>query len=104
MGKKLLQNDRTDVAYPTACMLRSLAKRPEAAQVFADDDILPTILRKLRSKETCTLVQQKLAQVLNAAIPRCAVSLTAKVSKEMMEALQGAIRDSGNAAPARKDL
>lgn len=67
--KRLLASDRLDVSYSTACLLQSLAKCQEAPPCFAADDMLSMILRKVRSEETSTLVQQKLVQVLNAVIP-----------------------------------
>merc|ERR1719464_483558 len=101
--KKLLQSDRTDIAYPAARMLKSLATYPESAQCFADDNIVPMILEKVRSERTCRLVRQRLARTLDAAIPRCAASLTEQVIAEVAEALQGAILDDGHADPTRDD-
>merc|ERR1712061_298226 len=51
--KQLLMSDRTEVAYPTACMLQSLVQYPEAAACFADCDIMSTIVEKARSAGTC---------------------------------------------------
>merc|ERR1712217_918171 len=80
----LLRNNQTDVAYPTACMLQSLAQYPEATPCFADHDILCMVLEKVQSRGASALVQKKLAQVLDSAVSRCAASLSGKVSEEVM--------------------
>mmetsp|Transcript_111977 Transcript_111977/g.311776 ORF Transcript_111977/g.311776 Transcript_111977/m.311776 type:complete len:443 (+) Transcript_111977:90-1418(+) len=91
--KKLLQTNQTEVAYPTARMLLLLAQCPEAVPRFADEALLSLLLGKVQSKTTSALVQQQLAQVLNAAITRCAAKLSRKVSDGIMSELAKAIKD-----------
>mmetsp|Transcript_7091 Transcript_7091/g.22148 ORF Transcript_7091/g.22148 Transcript_7091/m.22148 type:complete len:437 (-) Transcript_7091:14-1324(-) len=90
--KKLLQTDQTDVAYPTARMLLLLAQCPEAVPCFADEALLSMMLDKVQSKATSALVQHQLAEVVNAAISRCAATLSEKVCEDVMSALNGAIK------------
>uniref|UniRef100_A0A7S1KYL1 Uncharacterized protein n=1 Tax=Alexandrium catenella TaxID=2925 RepID=A0A7S1KYL1_ALECA len=103
--KKLLQADQTDVAYPTARMLLYLAQCPEAVPCFADRGVLSMMLDKVRSKATSALVQQQLAQALNAAITRCAANFSQKVSDDIMSDLIKAIKDiSGRDTPTYRNL
>mmetsp|Transcript_126882 Transcript_126882/g.371014 ORF Transcript_126882/g.371014 Transcript_126882/m.371014 type:complete len:428 (+) Transcript_126882:123-1406(+) len=93
--KKLLEADQTDVAYPTARALLLLAQCPEAVPCFADRDLLLSMLHKVQSRATSALVQQQLAQALNAAVTRCAASLSQKVSDDVLSDLIKAVKDPG---------
>lgn len=93
---KLLQSDQTDVAYPTARLLSSLARCPKAQACFSCPGLLLTILEKVRSKRTCQLVQHELAQVLNVAISLCAATLSPDISEEMIISLGAVLQDVGS--------
>jgi len=91
--KKLLQSDQLDVAYPTACLLLRLVQCPEASPCFADGGVLPLVLEKVRAKSTGALVQQKLAQVLRAAVSQCGQVLSDNAFQEVELALWETIKD-----------
>mmetsp|Transcript_71309 Transcript_71309/g.159655 ORF Transcript_71309/g.159655 Transcript_71309/m.159655 type:complete len:426 (-) Transcript_71309:8-1285(-) len=93
--KKLLQADCTEVAYPTARVLLYLAQCSEAVSCFSDRGLLSMMLDKVRSKGTSSLVRQQLAQALNAAINRCAATLSRTVSDGIMLDMIAAIQEIG---------
>mmetsp|Transcript_35818 Transcript_35818/g.83317 ORF Transcript_35818/g.83317 Transcript_35818/m.83317 type:complete len:442 (+) Transcript_35818:93-1418(+) len=99
--KKLLQNNQTEVAYPTARMLLFLAQCPEAVPRFTDQTLLSMMLDKVQSAATSALVQQQLAQVLCAAITRCAAKLSRQVADHVMSELVRAIKGLGDGLTAR---
>jgi len=91
--KELLRSNEDDVAYPTAKALSALSERPEAMPCFAEQDILPLIIDKIRSTATSELVQRELARALNTTITSCAGTLSDKVSEEIMHSLADATKD-----------
>mmetsp|Transcript_19196 Transcript_19196/g.55746 ORF Transcript_19196/g.55746 Transcript_19196/m.55746 type:complete len:451 (+) Transcript_19196:187-1539(+) len=92
--KELLKSTQDDVAYPTATALSALSQRPEAMSCFAEQDILPLVIDKIRSTATSELVQRELARALNTVITGCAERLSDKVSEEIMHSLADAAKDA----------
>eukprot|EP00440_Ansanella_granifera_P053806 gb/GFBE01058328.1/.p1 GENE.gb/GFBE01058328.1/~~gb/GFBE01058328.1/.p1 ORF type:complete len:427 (+),score=82.11 gb/GFBE01058328.1/:1-1281(+) len=92
--QKLLQSDQTDVAYPTACLLKSLAQCPEAFVYFALDGFLQLMIDKVRSRTgTAQLVRRELAQALQSATSQSALHMD-ELDRDMVKrSLNDAIRD-----------
>merc|ERR1712079_852497 len=71
----LAQADRNEVAYPTACTLRSLAQTEQAMCFFLDPFLLPLLVHKVLSGSVSDLVKRELAEVVNSTVGLCAALL-----------------------------
>lgn len=108
--RKLLKADHTEVVYPTAQLLSSLARCPLAEPHFAG--MLPVMLEKVCAAPCDGLVQQELAAAFGAASALCAAALSASALSEVLAlvdiALAGAAAGSAvvhkNLMDARSDL
>lgn len=91
--KALLECDRTDVAYPTARTLRSMAMWPQSEDCFTTHGLLKTMIDKVHSRSCCSLALRELAQAVAAATPHCVGRLSHEAIQEaslsLGEALQG---------------
>lgn len=91
--KALLECDRTDVAYPTARTLRSMAMWAQSEDCFTTHGLLKTMINKVHSRSCCSLVLRELAQAVAAATPHCVGRLSHEAIHEasftLGEALQG---------------
>mmetsp|Transcript_42158 Transcript_42158/g.126089 ORF Transcript_42158/g.126089 Transcript_42158/m.126089 type:complete len:430 (-) Transcript_42158:194-1483(-) len=85
--KALVRSDKPEVAYPAARLLSSMALCREAAQCFADESLLLAIIDKAHSDMHSSLVQKQFAQVLLAAMPRCALALSQQAATNVNAAL-----------------
>eukprot|EP00747_Dinoflagellata_sp_TGD_P161821 gnl/TRDRNA2_/TRDRNA2_178762_c0_seq1.p1 gnl/TRDRNA2_/TRDRNA2_178762_c0~~gnl/TRDRNA2_/TRDRNA2_178762_c0_seq1.p1 ORF type:complete len:426 (+),score=82.21 gnl/TRDRNA2_/TRDRNA2_178762_c0_seq1:172-1278(+) len=78
----LLESDRMDISYPTACLLLAIASCPEAEAAFANSAIKPRIQQKVQSVATNKQVQHLLMQVLNLRGTSCSYELLEKAVPE----------------------
>lgn len=102
--KKLLQNDNTDVAYPTARMLSLLSKHPEACAFFQGEGLLLIMVEKVRSSTTSALVREKLADVLRSALRGCAGALDETERSEVKAAIALALQEEAMSEKVRQML
>jgi hypothetical protein len=72
--QQLLGETSTDVAYPTACLLSTLAGCPKAAGFFIATGMLPLMISQVL-RQPAQLVQKTLAQAVNLATRKCAGQL-----------------------------
>jgi len=80
---KLLESDRMDISYPTARLLHTLAKCPEAEAAFANSAIKPIIQKKMQSQATSKHVQHLLVQAFDTTHTSCSIKLPEKIVPEL---------------------
>jgi len=90
--QQLLGETSTDVAYPTACLLSTLAGCPKAAGFFVATGMLPLMISQVQ-RQPAQLVQKTLAQAVNLATKQCAgqlnrpnAALVEQLNTEVLEA------------------
>lgn len=101
---KFLQSDRFGIAYPTSCLLSSLAQHEEAGLSLADMGILDIALTKMWAGTAGRLVEEKIGQALTHCGKKLPHDLLEKLTFGIAEALDGRYPAYEVAAEISRDM
>jgi len=91
--QQLLGETNTDVAYPTACLLWTLAGCAKAVGFFVATGMLPLMISQVQ-RQPAQLVQKTLAQAVNLATKQCAGQLN-RPNAALVEQLNTVMQERG---------
>jgi len=95
--QQMLQIVNFKVAQPVAQLLCYLAQNSQAAEFFAQHELLQTMTQAVASRATTQATAEQMAQTVRVAVSHCAANLPIQANRELAAEIASALKCRGMA-------